>query len=143
MLLDFTMLSFHWHFASSRAPLAPGSRLPFALDLFGFDTTNCFLFFITAQTAYSAQQTPIVLKNKGRAGTYSPVCMLHSNPAATNNGRADPGKTKGLDSSSAASRVLPNDNRRKGHDAVIIFLELAPKTRREVTKELRKGGGSC
>jgi hypothetical protein len=66
--------------------------------------------------------TPTLFRgNKHRTAICIPACTLqNNNSTATNNGRATEGKAKGLNSTTAASRVLPKTNRRRYYAALIF-----------------------
>jgi hypothetical protein len=99
---------------------------------------------IARHIAFLVQHAYIVLRDKDRTATHLSACTQHiASTLTTNNGHPTEGKTKGLDSSTAASRVLRECSRRRNHGAPIVLLELAREEDNKVTKDPQDGGGDC
>lgn len=146
---DLTVTLFCCHMLESPSVFSPELHLPLTLTLnrsHPHPPQNHQLGRFATQFASFTQHAYVVLRKQrsfGYVSTRLPVCTLHTNISPTNNGRATEGKTKGLDTPTATSRVLPKHNRRRDHGSHIVGIQFVRKTYNEVTKEQQKGGGGC
>jgi hypothetical protein len=140
-----TAMSICCHMLNSPSSVALRSHLPFALSRSNPHHTQQF-FALHRQTnciVYTACIHCLEETKIARLSAYLHARCTSHQALTTNNGHPTEGKTKGLDSATATSRVLPKRNRRRCHGGPSILLQLAGKENSKVTKQPQNGGGDC